>query len=427
MLNALKNEIRHFRSFPAPMRVLLLTNLIYATVLPLLELFVAAYILRETNDSSLVVIYTLCLYTGVPICFLINGYLLRVFSIATLYSFGLLLTGVAMLLMMSLPRLDAWGVGAAGLVMGTSVGFFWANRDFLALESTDDSNRNYYFSLETVFYTLSFIVVPFIAGICISAGEARHWYTARSAYMVMTFLVFILTAMAAWMVHHGNFAGPTERKFVYFRFHRDWYWMLAMGAGKGLAQAAMFVFPVLLILTFIGKEGSLGGLVSAGAALSALVLYLVGRFSRPEHRLIVFGTGLLIFLVGGLANTLLFSAVGVIVYQLCVSLSRPLLDAGYFPIQMRVIDHIAALEQRNKFAYIFHHEYGLYFGRLSGCVLFLVAAKVFSPEFALRYLLVAIAALQALSLPVAALLLRKFAAPVKSPHPAYLATNVPVP
>jgi YQGE family putative transporter len=101
----------------------------------------------------------------------------------------------------------------------------------------------------------------------------------------------------------------------------------------------------------------------------------------------------------------------VIIYQLCVSVSRPLLDAAYFPIQMRVIDHIAAIERRSKFAYIFHHEYGLYFGRLLGCVLFLVGAKIFSPEFVLRYLLVAIAVLQAVSLPVAAVLLRKFAAP----------------
>lgn len=411
MLTTLKNEARHFRSFPAPMRVLLLTNLLYAAVLPLLELFVAAYILRESHDSSLVVVYTLCLYTGVPLCFLLNGFLLRVVAIAKLYSFGLLLTGVAMLVMMSLPRLDATGVGAAGLIMGTSVGFFWANRDFLALESTDDATRNYYFSVETVFYTLSFIVVPFLAGICISTGEARHWYAPRSAYLALTGVVFALTAVAAWSVHRGNFRGPAERQFVFFRFHRDWYWMLAMGAGKGVAQAAIFIFPVLLILTFVGKEGSLGGLVSAGAALSAVVLYLIGRFSKPGHRLAVFGAGLLLFLAGGLANMLLFSAAGVLIYQLCVSLSRPLLDAAYFPIQMRVIDHIAALERRSKFAYIFHHEYGLYFGRLSGCVLFLLAARAFSPEFALRYLLVAIAALQALSLPVAALLLRKFSAP----------------
>ena len=48
-----------------------------------------------------------------------------------------------MAVMMSLGKLSLSGVGVAGLVMGMSFGLFWANRDFLALSTTNDSNRNY--------------------------------------------------------------------------------------------------------------------------------------------------------------------------------------------------------------------------------------------------------------------------------------------
>ena len=407
MVKLLKQEYSHFKSFPRNMRILLMTNLIYALVLPIIELFVGAYILRESANTSYVVIYQLMAYVGIPVSFLVNGFLLRRVKIARMYSLGMLLSGVAMSIMMLLPIVNIVGISITGLVMGFSYGFFWSNRDFLSLTSTDDNNRNYYFSMETFFYTITFIIVPAIAGYFIASGENYGWYPAKAAYITLTMVVFGLTIFSSIMVHQGNFVNPKNERFIFFKFDKDWYWMLTLGGFKGIAQAGIFFFPILLIMTFVGKEGSLGGLVAGGSLISALVLYLIGRFSKPRHRIYVFSFGLLVFLAGGIVNTMFFSAIGVVIYQFCSSLSRPLLDAAYFPIQLGVIDHIAEIENRNKFAYIFNHEAGLFVGRFCGCALFLVAAKYASPEFALRYVLIVIALIQALSIPVALYLLKK--------------------
>ena len=407
MKNIIAEEYRHFISFPRNMRILLMTNLIYALVLPILELFVGAYILRESSNTSFVVVYQLMVYFGIPVAFWINGVLLRRVRIARLYSLGMLLSGVAMTIMMLLKSIDMTGISIAGFVMGCSYGFFWANRDFLSLSSTSDSNRNFYFSMETFFYTITFIIIPAIAGYFIVAGDLHGWYTAKSAYISLTVVVFALTAFASVMVHRGDFVNPRNERFVFLKFEKDWYWMLVMAGCKGVAQAAIFFFPILLIMTFVGGEGSLGGLVALGSFITALVLYLIGRFSKPEHRIYIFSAGLLIFVVGGLVNTFFFSAIGVVIYQICNSLSRPLLDASYFPIQLGVIDRIAEIEKRNKFAYIFNHEGGLFVGRFIGCMLFLLLAKYASPEFALRYVLIIIAMIQALSIPVAKMLIKK--------------------
>lgn len=407
MSNIFKKEYEHYNSFPRNMRILLMTNLIYALVLPVLELFVGAYILRQSDNTSYVVVYQLMVYFGIPVAFLVNGYLLRRIKIARLYSLGMLLSGVAMTIMMMLKSVDIVGISISGFVMGCSYGFFWANRDFLSLSSTNDENRNYYFSMETFFYTITFIIMPAIAGYFIAAGENYGWYPAKAAYVTLTLVVFALTIFSSIMVHRGDFVNPKNERFVFFKFHKDWYWMLTLGGFKGIAQAAIFFFPILLILSFVGKEGSLGGLVAIGSVVTAFVLYLIGRFSKPEHRIYVFSFGLLVFLVGGLVNSIFFSAIGVVIYQICNSLSRPLLDAAYFPIQLGVIDHIAEIEKRNKFSYIFNHESGLFVGRFIGCMLFLVSAKYASPEFALRYVLVIIAVVQALSIPVAQKLIKK--------------------
>ncbi len=407
MLVFINKEYRYFKSFPHNMRILLMTNLIYALVLPIIELFVGAYILRESDNTSYVVVYQLMAYLGIPVSFLVNGFLLRRIKIARLYSLGMLLSGVAMSIMMLLPTVNILGISMSGLVMGFSYGFFWSNRDFLSLSTTNDSNRNYYFSMETFFYTITFIIVPAIAGYFIASGEKFGWYPAKYAYITLTAIVFGLTIFSSIMVHQGDFINPKNERFIFFKFEKDWYWMLVLGAFKGIAQAAIFFFPILLILTFVGKEGSLGGLVAAGSLVTAVVLYLIGRFSKPEHRIYVFSFGLLVFLIGGAVNTLFFSAIGVVIYQICNSLSRPLLDAAYFPIQLGVIDHVAEIEKRNKFAYIFNHEAGLFVGRFIGCMLFLLAAKYASPEFALRYVLIVIALTQTLSIPVAQKLIKK--------------------
>ena len=152
MLQKLVHEFKFFNAHPLGMRTLLLTNLIYALVMPIVELFIGAYIMRNSSDISLVVIFQLAVYTGIPLTFMINGFLLNHFPIARLYSLGMLLSGVSMFAMMSLDNLDTLGVFFAGLIMGLSYGFFWANRDFLALNTTRDDNRNYYYGIETFFY-----------------------------------------------------------------------------------------------------------------------------------------------------------------------------------------------------------------------------------------------------------------------------------
>ena len=156
MLKKLKIEIDYFKSQPHNFQILVLTNLVYALVLPVIDIFVAAYVMRNSNDPTKVVIYQLTIYTGIPLTFLLNGWLLKHFNIRKLYSAGMMLSGVSMMIMMSLKTLDLVGIGFAGIIMGLSFGFYWANRDYLALATTNDKNRNYYYGLETFFYTIIF-------------------------------------------------------------------------------------------------------------------------------------------------------------------------------------------------------------------------------------------------------------------------------
>lgn len=398
------SEIRHFNSYPRNMRVLLITNMLYAFVLPVVELFVGTYIIRNSSEISYVIGYQLAVYSGIPITFFINGFLMRKVKITWLYSFGMLLSGISMAMMMSLDNLSLSGIVIAGLIMGMSYGFFWANRDFLALNSTNDNNRNYYYGLESFFNTIASVVVPYIIGLFLGAASDKGWFSGdlNFAYKIVTVCVFIITIIASIVVFQGKFGKPSKEKFIFFRFHRVWNKMMTLAGLKGIAQGYIVTAPSMLVMTFLGNESTLGTLQSVSAIISAILLYILGRFTSPRHRIYIFSTGLVLFALGGAFNAAMYSATGVIIFMLCLVLARPLMDMGYFPIQMRVIDYVADIEKRGSYSYIFTHELGLYIGRFFGCGLFIVITALVSDTVALRYTILIIGVIQLLSILISA-------------------------
>ncbi len=401
MADKIRNEARVFRSSPFNMRILLITNMLYSFVLPVVELFIGAYIMRNSSNTVLVVCFQLASYTGVPITFMLNGFLLRIIPIKWLYAFGMLLSGISMMVMMSLSELTFAGIVTAGFIMGLSNGFFWANRDFLALSSTNDGNRNYYYGLESFFYTLAGVVVPYVVGAFLAASPSLGIEDINTAYRIVTAVVFAITITSSAVVFRGKFSNPEKSRFIYWHFDRIWNKMMSLAALKGIAQGYIVTAPAMLIMSLVGNEGALGTIQSCGAILSAIILYILGRFSTRSQRVTIFAVGLGLFALGGLVNAALYSSAGVIIFMLCLVMGRPLMDLAYFPIQLRVIDYVQGIEKRNSFSYIFVHEFGLYFGRFCGCGLFLIFALCISEGFALRYALLIIGLVQLLSVYVA--------------------------
>ncbi|HEY9258328.1 MFS transporter [Chitinophaga sp.] len=410
MFSKLSAEIKHFNQQPHDFRILVLTNMIYALVLPVIDIFVAAYVMRNSNDPTKVVIYQLTIYTGIPLTFLINGFLLNRFSIKTLYSAGMLLSGVSMIVMMSLKTLDLTGIGIAGIIMGMSFGFYWANRDYLALSITNDQNRNYYYGLETFFYTIIAVVIPICIGWFIESGGEMN---VNNAYRIITGLVFVITVFASIVCFRGHFRNPDQKTFIYLRFHPYWRKLLMLASLKGLAQGYLVTAPAMLIMLLLGKEGALGTAQSVGAIMAAVLMYIIGRAAKPEHRLLIFAGGLVCFALAAIFNGAFYNATGVVIFMLFLLVAKPLLDMAYFPIQFSVIDILSKKEKRNEYAYILNHEVGLYAGRFLGAGTFIFLAYYFSTEVALRYAIIIIAVLQLLSIVVGKSIIKEGKALIK--------------
>lgn len=392
----LSSEIKVFMSHPRNMRVLLISNFIYAFVFPILDLFVSAYVMRNSNEPRLVMSYNMALFAGIPFAFFINGYLLRLIPTRYLFSAGVIMTAFSMAGLMALPELNIYTISIIGFIMGISVGTYWSNRDFLALSSTKDSNRNYYYSLESFFGTMCGLIVPISAGKFIGAVTKYNWFEGNinTAYYILTGVVFILSCIASYMVSHGDFSNPKPTRFVYWKFHPLWYQVLGMSLFRGLAHGFSTVAPIILVARLIhGQEEWLGYLQSGGTLVAAIGMYFIARVATAEDRLKILTAGLVLYMAATITHAVLFSALGVILYTLLQLLCRPLIETVVCQTQFRAIDVLEKKENRNSFAYIFNNEFGLFAGRFSGGLLFVIVAT-YNETLALRYVLLAISCLQ---------------------------------
>ena len=388
-------EYHAFSSQPQTMRLLLIADSIYAIVLPVFEIFVAAYVLRNSHDIRIVMAYQLSIYAAIPVAFLINGFVLQKVPANDVYAAGMLLSGVALLILTTTSVATWRGIVLSGGLLGIATGVFWANRGFLALSSTNDQNRNYFYGIETAVLTVTWVLVPWIVGSLIDNLHARVSTDGLNfAYRIVAIASLILTCTAAIVVLRGNYPRPSYRRFVFFRFHRLWYRLLVMAFLRGVTQGYIVTAPALLILRLVGQEGTLGGVEAIGSCVASICLYVIGRISRPKHRVKVLAAGVALFMLGAALNATLFNVAGVLIFMGCLLMAKPLIDVAYAPLEFRTIDLISQIEKRDQYAYIFHHELAVFAGRLVGCVLFIASATYVSETSALRYTLLIVAIMQ---------------------------------
>ncbi len=402
MLSFLRREYEVFRSCPPSMRLLLAANMIYGMALPVIDIFISAYVMRNTRDPVRVISYPLGLFLGTPVAFALNGLLLRRVQMKYLYAGGMVLYGIALMLLTRISELTLQRIVLISFLMGIANGFFWANRQFLVLNTTTDDKRNYYYGVELFFGTIAAVIVPVSVGWFISGTFLYGWLggVPNRAYFIVALVVMLLSTLSGLLVIRGEFSSRPIGRYFYWSFHPVWWRMLMLACFKGMVQGYILVMPAMMVMLLVGHEGTLGVIESLSGVLTAFMLYLIGRLTAPRHRAAVFAAGLSLYLLGALINSVFFNVAGVIGFQLCLVLSKPMLDLAYWPIQLEAVDRESRRTGRERYAFLMNHEFGVLFGRLFGCSLLIALALGFSSTVALRYAMPVVALVQMLSIPV---------------------------
>lgn len=379
-----QREINHFNTLSASAQKLLYSIFFYNITGPIAGIFTNAFLLRQTQDFNLVALFNLCLFLAVPFGFYLNGILMKKFMPSSLYFLGLICEGITIASILFISQITSSTIIIFGLIYGLSVGIYWANRNLLTLKTTESNNRIYFSSIETNSNTIANIFIPILLGWFIALGGTTHLYSPQLGYKVLAIFMLLILIIVGFIImnlsvkipHSPSLwlksASPQWKKF-------RWYELIV-----GFMGGSSLFLPVLMIFTFIGKEGSLGLIQSGAALLSALIIYLLTKSISIHHRLLVLTISVVLAIVGATAFSLLYSSVGVIIFLICTALATPLLWIALNSLNYDLIDEENKNSEKH-YAYVCDQEIYLNLGRVLAIGFFILLIQLFSNNTALRF------------------------------------------
>lgn len=372
----LKREYEHFKSLPIKLQELLLSFFLYSTAYPIISVFINAFIWK--NNSSLIYLTALRLgqFIAVPFFFLLNGYLLKIFKIGTLYFIGSIFIAVSSVLVIFIKNTSLLSYILMGALLGLGAGLYWSNRNYLTIKETDDNNRSYFFGISFSFSVIIGLIVTFSVGWLIVFGLS---------YQVLIIIAFVLICLSGYEVLKNNHENPKIGSFFVTHPSFAWKRKRLIHLGIGLIEGLCFFLPSLLILKILGNEGVLGTLTAISSIISAILIYFYGRKSKKDDDRKYFIISIIWNIALSLLMAVFFNKLTVVIYVLLNGLIINFIWLTGSPIVMKNIDIDVVDKEETRFSYIVDSEFFLNFGRVSSIMLSIFLAYYFGDNIAMRY------------------------------------------
>lgn len=375
----MKHLLKHFYQLSEKARVLLLSFICYSAVIPILSIFLNTYILRFSNNFSLLILYYGTFFCTVPLGFLLNGLLLRRFRVTVLYGCGLILFVLSNSSIVFLHDLSVSGIALFGFLYGIGTGVYWGNRNLLTLAETESDTRVFFNSIELITGIILTIIVPGVAGWFISIGEISGLYSIRAAYVTLMFLSVLLVILSSIFVFRIRFKKITVSHLFVERATAAWWVARLMTLSEGITNGIAFLLPTYLLFKYVGKENVIGSFDSIIALIVAALLYVLGVKITKKNRLKVailayVGVGLSAFIILFYRNTN-----GVIAY---LGLTYLLSSISYITghaILLDLTDHESSQFSYGNYCYVFDRETCLNIGRMIAILLMVVVVYKIVP------------------------------------------------
>jgi len=387
ILTSIQKERSYFERLSTNARRIVISYFLYGLGIPLISTFLSAFIWRSSHDFVSLIVYNAGTWIALPFIFFLNGFLLQYISTSFLYTTGLVLTAFATFILIIFSLHGYFALFILGLVFGVGFGFYWANRTFYTLRLTEDSNRNYFYSLTFTIDTITGIIVPFIVGwIIVFGGDLS--YKILAVFLFITYLTAGLITIPLTMQASEHSHG------ILTKVKGKWNSMRLVTFLFGFQSGSNFIFPSLVVLYLLGNEGILGTVTSLGALFTAFVIYQIGKVSLTHHRISIFASGIGILILISIIFALFPTSIGAIIYVVGITLVVNLTLSAYTPILFNLIDQYTPSKKQNRFKYLVDHEFFLNLGRLSSMSIFFFLYLVSSKLFSLRFTPVIITTLQ---------------------------------
>jgi len=378
-------ELEYLRDLTADQRNLLTSVFYYCLAVPMITTFSNTYLWRQSKDPIILALFNIGFFAGLPIGFLINGFLLRKHKPIYMYALGCVLQGIVpVILVLSGTQGSNFALGL-GVALGVAGGFYWGNRNLLTSEITVGAMRYKYLSLESIVGLGCAIIAPLITGWFLVMGERTGWYSLESAYRISAAAGFLLLLLAAKQVFKIQHVSLKIQRIFIPAANRMWNQMRAFEFVNGLTNGIEAALLLVAVLVFLQNESSIGTLQAVTSILAALGMYLLGKRVKHRDHVTILGLWSAITLVGKVMFAWSFSFFGAIALHTISGFANSFRWASTNAVMFETVDaQSAAYKESVRFAYLMDREFALNFGRVAALLLF-IAAYFRWPILTLRY------------------------------------------
>jgi len=377
-------ELQYLDKLNKKSKAVLFSFIAYSVASPLLGIFSNAYIWNKTNDFVSVAIYNLGNAIGLSIMFYINGFLLRKINIGVLYAIGLLFSGTSTFLLIFVKDINNPIIFSLGLLFGLIGGVYWANRNLLTLGETSDEERNYFSSLEISSDTIISVFVPIIFGFIIEAGRRISLVGEQDTYRLLIILAIIVLVIGAIYIFRNSFDSIKPKTIMSLRSTPMWNRMRLLTAIQGVSDGIFVFFSTAVVLYLVGTEGVLGLIQSVSYIITSTVLYMIGKYSKQEHRVSIIKYGVILLSLATIIYIGLFGIAGTLIYVVLNTLGVYLVWNGFNPLVMQAIDKDLENRSERTYFYIADREVFQNLGRCIGIGTFILLASNLQIEATLK-------------------------------------------
>ncbi len=380
-----RHSEQFFTPFAGNLRRLFFSNSFEAIAAPLSSIFVGAFIWRTTGSLIAVAVFSLGQFALQPFVFGLNGLILRRVNIRHMFFLGAICAGigsVAVAVFGSLQNPLFFLLG--GFLKAVGHGFYFPNRNYLELQETSDSNRNYFFGFIHAIAQAASVVIPFFAGWFIVFGSYTKWYSPHHAYLLLFGVSFLLMVAAGSSILGGTYVSPIPARITRFSLQRFWNERRTINFAVGFVNGLGFISP-LLILIYLGNEGLLGTATAIAGIIAAVAMYAYGRFANRQWRYFMSLLSSIVFVACAAGLILLPQPINVIVYVLIAVTASDFFSLICSPILLACSDKEMDRDEGMRYTFIFDNELFLNSGRVCGILLVIGMTVFVSQRFGLLY------------------------------------------
>lgn len=399
MMNKIKARIRRefsiFKQLNKEVRLLLFCIVLFTIGGSFLGTFLNIYLWRSLNNLEAVAFFNLFFFVGLPLGFIINGYLFKKMTYISAFQLGVLAQGVFPLIIIVLQERVFNYLAVLGLINGFSAAFYWANLNLLIHDLTSDKMRGYYTGINEVTVSIVGIVSPPLVGFVISIlGQRWLRLDPRNSYYLSFSIAAFFFLMASFIA--GKITGIQEKltfsfKRISFRnLSKHWTNIRIMSIASGFPNGVFTLSWSLLAFEFFGRELEVGWFNGFLNVIGVIAAYLAGRLATPKRRLITIAIGTFLYFFGTVFFGINFSIGSFYLLGMLTGFGDNFLWAVESPVLMKEIDR-GYLPKNQRYFYWIDRELFINLGRALGLTIFIFLANYFAFGLVYRILFILVA------------------------------------